>query len=76
MSDIYEITYGPDEITIHRTSCKQPGLCTCTGPDDGVKCGYSLAEAKQKIINYYRNRVEYLEKLSLEDFEHDCGFYR
>lgn len=77
MSDdiIYAISYGPDEVSIVETFCKQPWKCTCKRETDGVKCGYSAEEARQKLIAYYEQRVAFLKKCNTKEFLHDMGIY-
>lgn len=72
---MYAIAYGPDEISLIESNCKQPWNCTCNSTVDGIKCGYSAEEAKQKIIAYYEQRAAYLKKCSTKEFLHDMGIY-
>lgn len=72
---LYAISYGPDEITIVETSCKQQWNCTCNSKANEVKCGYSIEEAKQKIIQYYEHRASFLKRCSTDEFLRDVGIY-
>lgn len=75
MEKMYAIKYYGDEIQIWETDCLQVGNCTCKENDFEVKCGYSAQEAKQRLVEYYRSKANYLEKQSLEDFLYDQGYY-
>lgn len=76
LTEIYAIQYGPDEITAIPSACKQMWNCTC---DQTVltepKCGYTPEELQQRVVQYYQQRVDYLRKLTPEQFMHDLGFY-
>lgn len=75
-NDFYAIVYSQDEIGIRPTSCKNPGLCTCVVDESSApKCGYSAEQARRYIIAYYKRRIEYLEKITINDFLHDQGYY-
>lgn len=75
MSEIYEIIYFQDEVSINPTNCKQPGFCSCEKETNGVKCGYSAEEAQRKLIDYYRHKARWLEELSPNQFLQSMGIY-
>lgn len=72
--EMYKIIYYCDEIGIKPTMCLQPWNCDCSKNIDS-KCGYSLGEAKDRIIDYYQKKVEYLKKSTPEEFLKSMGIY-
>ena len=75
MSEIYELIYFQDEVSINPTVCKQPGFCVCNKDTDGIKCGYSPEEAQKRIIKYYEEKAEWLKKLTPQQFLDSMGIY-
>lgn len=82
IDDLYTIKYYMDEVRVHPSKCLNPSNCTCdkTTADTSeagveIRCNMSAADARKHLIAYYRDRANYLEKMSLEDFLHDQGIY-
>lgn len=75
-NDFYSMVYSKDEISIAVSHCKNPGLCTCVIDESSApKCGYTAEQARRFMIQYYKRRIDYLEKITIEEFLHDNGFY-
>lgn len=70
----YTLKYYEDEVKLYPSKCLQPWNCDCAN-SSGTKCCYSAEEAKQHILKYYRDKLEYLERQELKDFLHDQGIY-
>lgn len=75
--EIYKIVYYCDEIGIKPTLCLQSWNCVCYDPfkETDTKCGYPLEEAKQRVIKYYEDKLNYLKDLSNEEFLRSMGIY-
>lgn len=73
--EIYEIIFFHDEIGINPTICKQPGFCSCVTDPHGVKCGYSVEEAQQKVVQYYEEKARWIQSLPPAAFLHSMGIY-
>lgn len=74
MTEIYRLMYKDNEIQLKEGTCLQPWKCECYNTDS-ARCGYTVKEAKQKIVEYYKKRAEDVDKLSDEDFLKEHGIY-
>ena len=76
VSDIkFTIKYFGDEIKLYESTCLNEILCACKHADGEPKCCYTAEECKQKVLDYYKKRVEWIENQSIEEFLIDQGIY-
>lgn len=69
------IKYYGDEARVFESSCLNEILCTCQHRHSETKCCLTPEETKNKLIEYYQQRVDMLKKQTTEEFLNDQGIY-
>lgn len=71
----FTIKYYADEIQVHTSKCLGTNTCNCKLNANEPKCCYTGEEARALVIKYYKEKADYLEKLTVEQFLYDQGYY-
>lgn len=81
VDDLYTIKYYMDEVRMHPSKCLNPENCNCKKTEQSLETGIELRcnmtayQARQFLIQHYRERADYLDKITIEEFLHDQGIY-